>query len=279
MMILKSIPYFLYCLMLPIITKRDHDTAFGNSQKEYQVYSGTRKLINFDPIPLNFFKELKDKAGATVNDVAMAALSQAIHDYCVHCDCEVLKEKGIKTRCSTTMTVALPRHQEDKFLAIGNQWVPISMNLGLGYETIMQRLQHLQKEREFLKNSPLPYCQLLTQNQIIPALRLNFNFTRKQTHDVVTRHTLNWTNVPGPKEEAILCGKLCKNVQFFLNHIMPVVSMLSYNGQVNISMTIDDEDNKDIHLFPQFYSRALVLLAREVNAEIPSSVLKIANLP
>ena len=65
-------------------------------------------MVVFEDIPLEFVKVIKDKANASLNDILMTALSQAIHDFCTHHSCPVIRQIGEKTLCRALMIVGFP---------------------------------------------------------------------------------------------------------------------------------------------------------------------------
>jgi len=83
----------------------------------------------------------------------------------------------------------------------------------------------------------------------------------------------------GPNEQVILAGEELKSCRFFVNHLHPVVSILSYHGQINISLAVDEEQIPNIHLLAPCFMKALVLLSNELNVKnLPSSVLETSKL-
>lgn len=84
-----------HCLTLAA-TRYDDDTAFSRMNHARMKHSGRREAVIFPTVPLDFVKELKTAAGggATVNDVLTTAVSQAIRDYCISRDDEVLAKGG-----------------------------------------------------------------------------------------------------------------------------------------------------------------------------------------
>lgn len=86
------------------------------------------------------------------------------------------------------------------------------------------------------------------------------------------------TNVPGPQDQVILAGEAVKSCSFFVNHIHPVLSMLSYNGHINATLAIDDTAIPDARLLPSYVMKALSLLGNELNVDVPSTVLQSAKL-
>ena len=116
--------------------------------------------VIFDSFPHSFVKAIKDKAGVSLNDVLVSALSQAIHEYCKHHKCPILEEYGEKTQGRALIVYAFPNRNDSKDTVIRNGWVPLSLNLGVGITSTNARLKHIFKQTSDLKNSPIAHCQL-----------------------------------------------------------------------------------------------------------------------
>ena len=68
-------------------------------------------------------KEIKNNACVTINDILTTALSQAIHHFCKHSDCQVLKNYGRKVRCRSLITFGFPSDQNaDINDVVHNTW-------------------------------------------------------------------------------------------------------------------------------------------------------------
>ena len=87
------------------------------------------------------------------------------------------------------------------------------------------------------------------------------------------------TSVPGPQEKVTIAGSEVKSCLFFVNHLHPVLSIFSYNGQVHMNLTADETSMSNAHLVPTFYMNALVLLGNALEIDVPKSVLEYANVP
>ena len=95
---------------------------------------------------------------------------------------------------------------------------------------------------------------------------------------VYSKISLTCTNVPGPQETVVVAGCQVKSCIFFVNHLHPVFSMLSYNGQIHAALAVDDTAIHNVHLLPSFFMRALVLLGNEMKIDVPESILKESEL-
>lgn len=81
-------------------------------------------MVVFDPIPLDFVKEIKDSAGVSLNDVLLTAWTHAIYEYCHLQECLVVK--GKKTNdilFRALMTVGFPhKKSSDSAEVMQNSW-------------------------------------------------------------------------------------------------------------------------------------------------------------
>ena len=109
-------------------TKYDDDTVFSRINHANMKHSGRRKVVIFPTVPLDFVKRLKAAAGMTVNDVLMAAVSQAIRDYCEAKGDKILDAKGRDLQCRALVPVGFPRMhdpQDTYHDALRNMWVSL----------------------------------------------------------------------------------------------------------------------------------------------------------
>ena len=123
-MYLKIIPSFFKALAMPT-GKFDCDTVFSSSGNKNMIYSGTRKIVVFPTISLQFIKDIKNVHGVTVNDVLLTALSLAISKYNRLNNCKVTEKQGTKLQCRALMPVALPRADSNESSSLRNKWYVI----------------------------------------------------------------------------------------------------------------------------------------------------------
>lgn len=272
---LRTIKACLSILFLPC-TRVDHQTAFSKGVVgRHAKNSGVRNLIVFDEIPLDFVKKIKNKAKISLNDVLIVTLSQAIHDFCHYKECAVIK-KGRRVICKTTMTFGIPKDHPDLNEVLHNGWYPLSLSLGVGHEDIFQRIKHVTKGTKELKTTPIVVFQALLQDKVMAFLPRKLS--QHIAGAVYKAHSLTCTNVPGPQKQVMVLGKPVSNCRFSIGHLHSVLSMLSYNGKINVTLVADDDAITDVHLFPIFFHRALVKLGEAFEVEIPQEIKNASNL-
>jgi len=98
---------------------------------------------------------------------------------------------------------------------------------------------------------------------------------------IFAQNTHTGTFVPnaGPEKRIIVLGKPVTTCRFSVGHIHSVLSILSFNGMLNITLCADDEAIPGVQYFAVFYMKALVAIAEEYNVAIPESVKVAAAKP
>uniref|UniRef100_A0A7S3Q980 O-acyltransferase WSD1 C-terminal domain-containing protein n=1 Tax=Chaetoceros debilis TaxID=122233 RepID=A0A7S3Q980_9STRA len=255
-------------IILPLLW-RDHKTAYGKNTLGQLPDSGNRKAFIFDPIPLPFLKEIKNAAECSLNDVLVAALSQAMNDYCTRRDCPMLKKHGDKIRCKAMLLVGFPSGE------LHNGWCPVPLDLGVGMKGPRDRIAHTHRTTCDLKSGLYPYCTMALQNIIMPILP-SF-LTRLIIHECFGKFHISFSNVPGPAAEVKLAGKKVSCCRVYVRHITSNFLALSYNNKVNIVLTADDEAISHVHLMPTLYMKGLVKIASEFGVAVPEDVQAAAD--
>ena len=260
-------------------------TKYTYSRKYSQVYSGNRKITVFQTTPLPFIKALKNKANVSINDVLFTALSQAIRDHCINQQCPIVQktvdsssskhhEKNQKIQFRALMPVALPRSDEavrDKTQAMRNKWVFVSSDMGIGIDNISDRLAYIHDKMNRIKSSPTPYVQWKVQESLPSKLPVSIG--RKTVYDTFVRHSIIFSNVPGPSHTCLLAGKFkAVGCQMFFCNLIPQVGILSYNDKVFINMVLDPNEIIGCENIPFFMSRALTIMARDLNVDVPQEI-------
>ena len=276
-----STAWSLVAATLHVVTlgasKFDDDTAFSHHNHAEMKHSGQRNFVLLPEIPLAFVKAIKSATQCTVNDVLMAAVSQAIYEYCQQQNDPILQTKGPKVQCRALLPVGFPRTQAefaDPSAALINKWSMASCEMAVGQTNVVDRLQQIRLHTTEMKEKPRAYMQLTIQNHVLKHLPRSFN--RQACQDVFSRHSLVLTNVPGPPQKCRLAGKLVDKVQLFFSNILTQVDLISYGGMVYGNMIYDDAAIPNCQDFGSSYASALVDLARAYNVEVPTDVVNAA---
>lgn len=284
---LKILKSFREVASLPA-SKFDDPVFFRKNIGDKMVYSGVRKCILFKTVPLDLVKQIKNAAQVSINDVLLCCLSQAIHDYCVHFKCSILSSDSVskskKVQFRALLPYALPRSQkenQDKTKCMRNKWVFISADMGLGkFSSVKERLEQIHQNMNALKSSPTPFVQWSVQETIPP--RMPLNMARQTVYDSFVRHSVIFSNVPGPSKQCDFAGRKCVGVQMLFCNLIPQVGILSYDDKVFMNMVLDPKEFPESEkLLPIFYSKAIISLAQDCGVDIkdiPSDLEEHANM-
>eukprot|EP00519_Triparma_laevis_P004711 CAMPEP_0182501944 /NCGR_PEP_ID=MMETSP1321-20130603/12394_1 /TAXON_ID=91990 /ORGANISM="Bolidomonas sp., Strain RCC1657" /LENGTH=477 /DNA_ID=CAMNT_0024706719 /DNA_START=29 /DNA_END=1462 /DNA_ORIENTATION=+ len=273
----KCIYYFFVVLGLPA-GAFDSNTAFRKKLGKKMVYTWKRKLVKFETMPLAYIKQLKSEGGVSLNDVMFSCLGGALRKYNLSQGCEVTEKKGKKTLMRALMPVAFPRpdvDKNDKSAILRNKWVFVSGDFGVGYEDCMERLHFVNGKMNTLKNSPLAGVQLAVQETIPPKLPVNLG--RQTVYDTFIRHSIIFSNVPGPEKPVKFGGEQVTETQMYFNNLVPQVGILSYDGKIFMNMNIDTEAIPGSEALPQYFAQELVELSTKLGIEAPLEIINKAK--
>lgn len=257
-------------LSLPV-SKYDTKTLFSPSNTDKMVMTSRRRSIVFPTVRLDFIKKIKNKAQVTVNDVLLSVMTGAIRKYCVKRGDPSMKSEAasklLHSRC--LMPVSLPRPLEqftDPATALRNYWVMVSVAMPLAPSTAKGRLLECHATTALVKKSPTAFIQMYLQN-LLPKVLPRF-LQQKTAFDIFSRHTLVFSNVPGPSEMISLCGEQVVGMQILFPNILPTVILISYAGGVFFNMNLDDDEMPGaVDELPKYYLEEFKELAAEYGVD------------
>ena len=269
---------FLEIVSLPA-SKYDSRTLFNPIDASKMVMKN-RKSVVFPTVKLDFIKSIKNKAHVTVNDVLLSAFTGAISKYCTKRGDPLMKgelAKKLINRC--LMPVSLPRPLEqysDPITALRNYWVMVSVPLPLSPYTAKERLNKCHATTALVKKSPTAGIQLFLQT-LLPNILPQF-LQQKTAFDIFSRHTLVFSNVPGPSDLISLCGEQVVGMQILFPNILPTVILISYAGSVFFTMNFDDDEipGAEIEL-PKYYLEELQELGKEYSVDSSNILSEISS--
>jgi hypothetical protein len=243
--VLKFLRSLFKVLMLPN-TFYDTNTTFCPEHHPNKVMPKRCVNVELPVFKLDFIKELKNRAGVTVNDVLLAATSGMIKRFSeLNDDTNVInvpKHQISKLRTRALVPVAFPRPKKDlqsPATALRNLWSFISVPLVIRENTPKERLFNCAKNTRRLKKSPSALIQLFVQNNILPLLP--FFLTQKIAFDVFSRHSIVFSNLPGPADAIKLAGETVLGFQISFPNLIPQVIIISYNNGVFFNLCLDEE--------------------------------------
>lgn len=149
--------------------------------------------------------------------------------------------------------------------------VLVSADLNVGEDDIVGRLLSAQKNLGAIKNSPLVPVQMTIQDSLIPLLPRSIS--RQTVFDILSRHSVVFTNVPGPANAVAFAGKEVTEIQMIYANLVTQVSLMSYRGQVFGNICIDGDAIPDCQSLARLYKNSIVKLAERLGVKVPGSVL------
>lgn len=185
-----------------------------------------------EPISLAEVKAAGARAGATINDVLVAATAGALRRYLIDRGQEV---DALEIR------VAVPVNLRplDRGAELGNQFGLVFLPLPIAIAGGRERLQETKRRMDELKASLQPVVAMgalsllgYAPNRVQP---LAVEFFGSKASGVLT-------NVPGPREQLYLAGSPLSGSMFWVpqsGRLGVGISILSYNGQVLVGVASD----------------------------------------
>jgi WS/DGAT/MGAT family acyltransferase len=184
------------------------------------------------PVPLGAVKAIGRAAGATVNDVLLAAVAGALRRYMQG---RGQAADGLDIRAAVPVNLRAP----DAPPTLGNQFGLVFLALPVGADDPLDRLFDLKQRMEAIKGSTeaIVTFGVLSAMGVVPA----------QLQDLGVgifgaKATAVMTNVPGPRETLYLAGAPIRGIQFWVpqsGRLGLGISVLSYAGQVTLGVATD----------------------------------------
>lgn len=194
--------------------------------------SGDKKVAWTDPLALPEVKAVSGVLGCSVNDVLLAAVAGALHNY--------LAAKGDRTKdVEVRALVPVNLRPQGGGTALGNHFGIVAIELPVGLESPLSRLYEVHRRMAALKDSYEPPVTL----GLMTALGYAPELVQDWVLDfLLGRATAVMTNVPGPQRPRYLAGARITQVMFWVpqpGDIAMGVSILSFDGKVQFGLMTD----------------------------------------
>jgi hypothetical protein len=196
--------------------------------------SGKRRVVYIPTIRLSYIKALKNAAKVTVNDVLMAATAGMIRRYCE------VKKADMPTRMRALIPVAFPRPREElenPDTALRNKWAFVSAHLPVDACDPHGRLRAVNAEMKMVKDSGRVVMQSWVQENLLPLLPRFF--ARQTAYDIFSRHSMVFSNVPGPSDDIFFSGKRLCGMQVIFPNLINQALLISYKGAIFMNIVVD----------------------------------------
>ena len=279
-MVFKFVKALFDVLLLPL-SAYDADIKFTSSDKKNLIMTKSRKVIYFPSVKLDIIKGIKNAAKVTLNDVMLSVTSGAIHRYCLFRK-DPLMDSNVALQNRALVPFGFPRSFEltnDKELGMRNYWaflsIPMPIVLGEGAknpdELCVCRLNKCHQTTLALKKSPLAFIALWVQNTILPFMPTFMS--QKTAMDLVTRHSMVFSNVPGPTRPLWFCNNKVIAMQSIFPNLISQVILMSYCDCVFANMVLDDEMITNPELLGKFYLEEIADLCRAFKVDTGTSLI------
>lgn len=199
-----------------------------------QYLSGRKRVAWTPPLDLQVVKELKNRAGGTVNDVLMSCVAGAFRRY--HERHPDLKLRRV--RVSMPVNIRPPQEvprMENKFAAV-------MFDLPVEIADPKARLEETKRRMNALKRSVEPMIYYGAVNVLVRILP--FSWSRALIDFYAQKCTAVLSNVPGPQSAPSIGGSRMRAMLFWVPQRANIglgISILSFAGEVRIGVFADDE--------------------------------------
>jgi hypothetical protein len=213
-------------------------------------YSGKREVVFFPPMSLEYIKRVKDAAKCTVNDVMYSAWAGAVRRHCEARGFVFDKEVTLRTLLPVVVPrVFPPDHDPQDRLVNYFTFVPINMDVNA--KDLEKRLKSNKRNLDVVKKTTVALVSLWAVNNLTPKLPA---FMQQDTaQKVFSRHSLVFSNVPGPKTGLRLFGKAVDEMQAVFINVIPQVIAMSIGGKVSMNLVADPEVITPLQDLPRHY--------------------------
>ena len=216
---------FLAVLAKLALMTTDDKTAFKGALGVGKAVAWSRG------IPLDDVKLVKNRMGATVNDVLVAAVAGALRRY-VEARGDNPEGKTIRAM----VPVDIRRPQDTK---LTNRFALVYLPLPIGIADPIDRLFETKRHMDAIKQSPEA---LVTYQAIVGLGVVSDKIARSVRGYFADKVSVVLTNVPGPSQKLYFAGKLLETIVFWVPQSGSIgvgISIFSYGGQVNIGLITD----------------------------------------
>lgn len=265
--VLKSVAQVFYVGVSPF----DSDIKYTSPNKK-TLKMTTRKTLYFPSVKLAFIKELKQKAGVTVNDILLAATTGAVRKYSEMRGDDFSGSKQYHNRALVPLAFFRPiKDLEDPARAMSNKFAFLSVDLPMNSPSAVDRVMECNKNMSELKTSPIAFVTLWIQSNLLSYLPVALQ--RQIGFDLFSRHTMVFSNVPGPNKPITLAGEKVVNMQVVFPNLLPQVILVSYAGSVFNCMVIDDKLIENPQKLCEYYLEDLREVAKKYNVDYSSEAM------
>ena len=182
-------------------------------------------------VPLAPVKQVGRAFDATINDILMGAVTNALRRYLLDRDALTVEE------LRTAVPVTLRNTDDDLPQTLGNKFGLVPVLLPVGLADPIEQVLEIKRQIDEIKTSTMPIMSF----GLLGFTALTTPEVERQIHAVNQSHSIGvTTNVPGPRHEVSLCGA----------QVLGAWGMGGLSGNMNLSIgifTLNGEVNFAVH--------------------------------
>lgn len=194
---------------------------------------GKQKRVAWcEPLSLGEVKVIGKALGCSINDVLLATAAGALRDYMVKNGDDA---SGVELRA----VVPVNLRPIEKANELGNQFGLVFVELPVGEEDPLARVQLVRERMGALKGSPQPIVAFV----LLSAVGMGPKILQDQIGALIGRNaSAVMTNVPGPQKPLYFAGREIDEIDFWVPQSGGIgmgLSILTYNGKVQFGLITD----------------------------------------
>ena len=263
-----------------IMQKRMPTLPFQAPDTPLNDVVSAQRTWNTALLSLDRVKEIKNRAGVTVNDVVLAICSGALRSY--------LQERDALPDDPLVICAPVSVRSKSQKNAMGNQIAVMFVQLPTNEPDPVAGMQTIQRNTRIEKayQSAVSANWLLDYAEFVPFGLANEAARLYTQYRTVRRHrpifNLIITNVPGPQVPLYLAGKRLLAVMGTApvgDGLSTIITVLSYNGILSISPTAGANIMPDMERFIELIRESADKLEAAVLEQFPPADEQVSGLP
>jgi hypothetical protein len=131
----------------------------------------------------------------------------------------------------------------------------------MGDVTMVERLKTTKRRCDLMKSTPGAHA--VSALNVVAANLLGPSFQSQTIYDFMSRHSMVFTNVPGPTKPVRIFGQEARAMTFGVGNIVNQVSVVSYAGKMSLSLVVDPDEVPEAHEIGTFFLEELRALDRQ----------------
>jgi WS/DGAT/MGAT family acyltransferase len=201
--------------------------------------TGDKRVDWIEPIDLQQIKDTGKAFDATINDVLLAVLTNALRKYLLENDALTVDD------LFTAVPVSLRSPKAELPRTLGNRFGLVPVLLPVGIADPVEQLMEIKRRLDDLKASQMPIVSF----GLVSAVALTTPDVERMIHKINQDHSIGvTTNVPGPRHEIYVAGGKVLGMWGMggLSGNMNLsFGIFSLNGELNFSVHSDTGITKD----------------------------------